>query len=68
MGQDTWLWNKVFSKSSLNNGFFVEFGALDGKEQSISFYFEHTHGWRGLLARFRILPFFVFHISTEHFS
>jgi len=56
MGQDAWVLRNVFSKlPEVENGFFVEFGARDGKEHSNSFYFEQIHGWRGLLVKKRCL-------------
>ena len=49
-GQDEWLLRKVFTAIPwASEGFFVEFGARDGKEHSNSYFFEHVLRWNGIL-------------------
>ena len=45
--QDLWV---VYESKGLKDGFFVEFGAMDGVSLSNSYYLEKTFGWRGILA------------------
>ena len=54
-GQDKWLYKTHFAKHPLvNEGFFVEFGARNGKEHSNTYFFEHALGWSGILLE--VLP------------
>jgi FkbM family methyltransferase len=48
--QDVLLWNMLFfNDSQYQSGFFVEFGARNGKSESNSYFYENQLGWRGLL-------------------
>lgn len=46
-GQDKWISEKVFP--GLNEGFFIELGAGDGKVISNTLSLEKYHNWRGIL-------------------
>lgn len=41
--------SKEYREEDLRNGTFVEVGALDGKQDSMSLFFEKTLGWSGIL-------------------
>ena len=45
--QDLWV---SFELGSIRGGFFVEFGAADGRRISNTYYLENTLGWTGILA------------------
>lgn len=45
--QDLWV---AWELDSPRNGFFVEFGAANGRHASNTYYLEKTLGWRGILA------------------
>jgi hypothetical protein len=45
--QDLWV---AYELGSLRGGFFVEFGAADGRRISNTYYLEKTLGWTGILA------------------
>lgn len=45
--QDLWV---LFELGGLRNGFFVEFGATDGKTNSNTWLLENEFGWTGILA------------------
>ncbi|MFO1183639.1 MAG: FkbM family methyltransferase [Bauldia sp.] len=45
--QDLWV---LFECGSARDGYFVEFGATDGKSLSNTYLLEKSFGWRGLLA------------------
>lgn len=45
--QDLWV---CFELEEKRNGFFVEFGATDGKTNSNTWLLEHQFGWSGILA------------------
>ena len=47
--EDKWLADNWHGLGLPEAGFFVEFGAGDGKEFSNTFWLEHTKGWTGLL-------------------
>lgn len=49
-GQDRYVWDTYFKARPLvGEGFFVEFGARDGLQDSNSFFFEKALGWKGIL-------------------
>lgn len=45
--QDLWV---AYELGAMRGGFFVEFGAADGRRISNSYYLENTLGWTGILA------------------
>lgn len=45
--QDLWV---AYELGSLRGGFFVEFGAANGRRISNTYWLEHTLGWSGILA------------------
>lgn len=47
LGQDLWVLKKLNNK---RNGFFVEFGACDGKMLSNTYLLEMDYGWNGILS------------------
>jgi len=47
LGQDLWVLQKTNNKQ---NGYFVEFGAVDGIMLSNTYALEKNHGWNGILA------------------
>lgn len=45
--QDLWVWYEL---DGLRDGFFVEFGATNGRTNSNTWLLEHRFGWKGILA------------------
>lgn len=46
IGQDAWV-AQIFN-NRVGSGFFLDFGAFDGKQISNTYYLEKTLGWRGI--------------------
>src|SRR5262249_16004997 len=45
--QDLWV---LFETNCKRNGYFIEFGAGDGRRMSNTFLLEKSFGWRGIVA------------------
>jgi len=52
-GQDKWIFEKLMlsdlDRYRHHGGFFIEFGARNGVDDSNTYFFEHFLGWKGLL-------------------
>ena len=48
-GEDKIIYDEIFSKITIDNGIYLEMGAMDGIEYSNTFFFEFYLNWRGIL-------------------